>query len=1778
MARTRSQAVSPGSHVSLETDRAPRRKKTTTAAAVTPNDVPQNAAVKKSVPRRGPRKGRKANKADEMEVEKETNGDEASSNNNNQSEHNISSSTSEPMEGVESTDSSEHGESHGSGNSETGHTTSTSQDQDPPTAGPSTGLQKLERACSESERSARSRSRSESPKSRRRSKSPRSSPTPTRSRSPVSPKQFGSPPPHSEPEEEPVALDASSEDQTPPVGQEEPTGSAPAVITSLPTIVVTPPSPVLPQLDTTEEPSHISPISSPVVESPRVVSPPVVESSPVRVVSPVVESPTIPVAPQLEPAEEPSHISHVTPVSPPLATSPVVTPTTPVAPQSEPAEEPSHISHADCPVVSPVAISPVAPTTPVARQSQPTEEPSPNSHVDSAFAMDPQLSSPVDSSNSPAAPWLEPTEEPSHHHSPPDSPIAQWDQDISFDADAQLNLELLAYEEMMAGTPPDPPSPGAQLEAEMWQHFEDFAQEEFNRILSTPVSTPTSGPAQAQQASASSTSLSGPVNAGSASGSSTSPSGPAQAQQASAVSTSLLAPVQPGSVSGPSTSPSGSAQPAWVVAALNSSSNPSVPTVYGPIPPLSRAVPEIRPMSPEPFFEPVVPHPDFPELPGTFNLAGTSQRYLSDLYEFQVQPMSVPTEVRPVRFPSTVRFPTEASLVQNRFSSNPTLSGDVSMEDVVIPQPTDFELAFPDFTPLRHRQLFRVDERLSYYHPNPSVDYIRERETEIRNWVLEHPPQAEPQQDIEQAAPSSPAQSDSTDGEDYIARLYAILDDPERESRQDSLTNGSQGQVGTTPLGEADSHMSTPNPPDQENSVALVQHPTPLPDQPEVQAQPTVIESQAAPLPVSPEVDVQPAVIESQVAPLSNLPEIEAQPAAIESHVAPLSILPEVEVQPTVIQSDITPLISATEGSTTAQESVNPTPQISYTPVTVSEDPPPQSSISFQPVTLDAPQDSVHGHISAGLTVPPVSRSAVELFQHAFLAAQPVSGSRTRPLFPPPVAENSQRTTIPGLTLLEQPRNTSMATQTSPGRFDPSFEPRQAASVGTQTSPLEFGQSPSYCKHCTALLCCPNGHSADPFSGSSHRQVVPATPQALPEASSSRQATTITPPRQALPETSPGQVELETPRRYLPVSTRQATPYPPKQAPAEARRKRTKSKGKGKEPQLTQEPVAPRKKRARDQSTRDQADDSTVRTRPQKRQATDTSSTATTGGISRIRRPLSANQQTFTGRQLPPSAVRLFKRNVSYAETRRRLAAERQGRVHTSTMFRLPALIAQNDADRRAAEAAEAQNLAGPPLSGVHEFMQQPVETSVQPPVQPPVQPVVQPVMQPAEQENSTQASNEPVVATTPTTPQTGSGWGLRSFVTRFIPRFGSVREQSISDAVHVSPTDVSPERTSVRTSPAGVSSVTAPSQQGDGAAQPRPPQMDVGARPQTVTPLGQQERKQNPPDLTYSLFSKPIDRDRYLPKKSSVENGVANAVAGPSCQTPTEGDKPKSLKKRKRSSLKEIPNPVGCSYGMDLDYFCYSSESEEEGDEEHEDTGKTSPKGISRSPKPAAKRVRFDKSPMDTPSRLRAAASVPGPHGQTKVTVEAEPKSPAPVANPSGTYCVEYSDSDASPSSGSPTPPPPSDVARGKQRATEVAPEPQPSLSGPLLLPSPAPIEPTAPLASIPKPHHTLPTLSGGEDSGLPRVEETPTAWDLESRVWDEEMAVDDEFSRDALWMYQQAPTGDLSQLPWPSEDRHPDTVVDRLVGEEWNERHALASFEHFCRDFERFRDVGEV
>lgn len=98
-----------------------------------------------------------------------------------------------------------------------------------------------------------------------------------------------------------------------------------------------------------------------------------------------------------------------------------------------------------------------------------------------------------------------------------------------------------------------------------------------------------------------------------------------------------------------------------------------------------------------------------------------------------------------------------------------------------------------------------------------------------------------------------------------------------------------------------------------------------------------------------------------------------------------------------------------------------------------------------------------------------------------------------------------------------------------------------------------------------------------------------------------------------------------------------------------------------------------------------------------------------------------------------------------------------------------------------------------------------------------------------------------------------------------------------------------------------------------------------------------------------------------------------------------------KKEKKRKRAPSPDvIPNPPGCSYGMDMDYFYYdlSDFEDEEMDspsrEEHKDTS-AAPKSAIRNAEqtiaPPSKKVRFDASPQDSPSKVRSRARATDPY-----------------------------------------------------------------------------------------------------------------------------------------------------------------------------------------------------
>ncbi|KAL1953351.1 hypothetical protein VTO42DRAFT_2972 [Malbranchea cinnamomea] len=142
-----------------------------------------------------------------------------------------------------------------------------------------------------------------------------------------------------------------------------------------------------------------------------------------------------------------------------------------------------------------------------------------------------------------------------------------------------------------------------------------------------------------------------------------------------------------------------------------------------------------------------------------------------------------------------------------------------------------------------------------------------------------------------------------------------------------------------------------------------------------------------------------------------------------------------------------------------------------------------------------------------------------------------------------------------------------------------------------------------------------------------------------------------------------------------------------------------------------------------------------------------------------------------------------------------------------------------------------------------------------------------------------------------------------------------------------------------------------------------------------------QPKSAEKPRDLTYSLYPPPMPRPEILLRREAYRAARASVPqddqATANVTTPTTPQS-KNLK-RKRDIPDVIPNPVGTSYGMDLDYFCYSTDDEEEPANEIEDTTAPTPapNGESRTPssssRRAKKRVRFDLSPQNTPSKLRA-------------------------------------------------------------------------------------------------------------------------------------------------------------------------------------------------------------
>ncbi|KAF7168471.1 hypothetical protein CNMCM6106_003659 [Aspergillus hiratsukae] len=604
---------------------------------------------------------------------------------------------------------------------------------------------------------------------------------------------------------------------------------------------------------------------------------------------------------------------------------------------------------------------------------------------------------------------------------------------------------------------------------------------------------------------------------------------------------------------------------------------------------------------------------------------------------------------------------------------------------------------------------------------------------------------------------------------------------------------------------------------------------------------------------------------------------------------------------------------------------------------------------------------------------------------------------------------------------------------------------------------------------------------------------------------------------------------------------------------------------------------------------------------------------------SKKRRNVGPPGSTPFARRMTPLSRRITCNAAPYSERLRRRTIENQGRIH-KTVFRLPQLLAQNEADRRAAEST--------PVKLCPEPLQTNTESTEQ--------------SKPDDQD----PSDGSVTAQPPSTPQ-ARGWNIRGLInsvprsfSRLLPRFGrSSQTPEASDAAP-SPTPQLPSEPSLQP----LSQELAVS-----SSQPLPERTShtkVVDANQNATQSDKRFRRrlsEQPPSkrqrtLSYSLFPAPIDRARFLGDLDTTPKKTPQAAQPES--RPDEAEKPSGAqdqppatsqvtdvseqrvlpqttedatqKKRKRSPSPDvIPNPAGCSYGLDLDYFCYSSDSEEEAAAQAEQAVpptkpdalvKSAVRSAMRSEQGPSKRVRFDASPEDTPSKLRTrpratdpytgrhfigmgeaarvaapaspAAAPATPTPAARVDVSTPQRSPGFIPNKQGTFQLDYDAfSDDSDSSGAPSPTAPastsvSETQTATTQTTTTRTEVQESV--PSLVPRPTPRQAFPPSTPARVDQEALARVRSQAEKYKPK---TPSGLRTASRysspltassVVNEQPPVetfgdDDEFARDAQWLYEQCSTGDFQQLQWPKpktlqESLGVDDEIVRLVASVWD------------------------
>lgn len=428
-------------------------------------------------------------------------------------------------------------------------------------------------------------------------------------------------------------------------------------------------------------------------------------------------------------------------------------------------------------------------------------------------------------------------------------------------------------------------------------------------------------------------------------------------------------------------------------------------------------------------------------------------------------------------------------------------------------------------------------------------------------------------------------------------------------------------------------------------------------------------------------------------------------------------------------------------------------------------------------------------------------------------------------------------------------------------------------------------------------------------------------------------------------------------------------------------------------------------------------------------------------------------------------------------------------------------------------------------------------------------------------------------------------------------------------------------------------------------------------------------------PNLSYDLFPRPINRDLYLPRSPEPAAEAKDAEdSTASKEQPQEQEKQAQVssetapseerghditdttdKKRKRAPSPDvIPNPPGCSYGLDLDYFCYSDSDEEEEPSpsvsKPTHLAKSAVRSALRSESHPSKKVRFDASPEDTPSKKRGRATDPyqghhflelGDISPTPATDSAKTAPATPTAtgspvqrppgfkfNNQGSFGFDYDDfSDDSSSSGASTPailspastlPETRATPHSQVQERYVFPASCSLLNNTnmLSLQSPRPAHRAAPsappstpkidaeaLAKVrsqaekykPKTPSGLRTASRYSTSPMvqsPNVEPLkkpePKEFIPEERPEKENVSEkpiekpaekfgDDQFARDAEWLYERCPSGDFSKFTWPEKhslvdslDINPEAV--KILDNVWDASDIEVGHSAFCRGMDEF------